>query len=95
MPLRASTSISKGIELFDAHSKLSAGTNATRVMPLGESTPTKQLSLGSLSFVCVSGEDSEKDDMRLVPTLSLVVLKLSLLWPFDPLVNKGAQLKLI
>lgn len=53
MPLRASTSIEQGIELFDAHSKLSAGTNATRVMPLGESTPTKQLSLGSLSFVCV------------------------------------------
>lgn len=49
MPLRASTSIEKGIELFDAHSKLSAGTNATRVMP--QSTPTKQLSLGSLSFL--------------------------------------------
>nr|GEX58557.1 hypothetical protein [Tanacetum cinerariifolium] len=32
--------------------------------------------------------DSEKDDMRLVPTLSLVVLKLSRTsfgWPFDPL----------
>lgn len=40
----------------------------------------------------VSGSDSEKDDMRLVPTLSLVVLKLSRTsfgWPFDPSFTKG------
>ena len=66
----------KGIEFFDAHSKLSAGTNATRVMPLEESTPTKQLSLGSLSFVCVSGEDSEKDYTRIVVPLRKRVLPL-------------------